>query len=102
LFSPTYLWRPLDSRFARLEARLVRNKEWLEKELGRTETKYATAEKGRAKYREFLDKRSEAGESEELGQQRMAKRSLLFPSMCRGLILMLCSEKDRSYQDVAG
>jgi hypothetical protein len=72
----------------------VRNKEWLKEELGRTETNYATAKKAGAEYREFLDKQSEAGESEELGQQRMAKRSLLFTSMRRGLILMLCSEKD--------
>jgi hypothetical protein len=68
----------------------VRNKEWLKEELGRTETNYATAKKAGAEYREFLDKQSEAGESEELGQQRMAKRSLLFTSMRRGLILMLC------------
>ncbi|OAG07638.1 uncharacterized protein CC84DRAFT_1089035 [Paraphaeosphaeria sporulosa] len=74
LFSPTYLWRPLDSRFAQLEARLVRNKEWLEKELGGTETEYAITEKYRAECREFLDKQSQAQEGEELGLQRMAKR----------------------------
>ncbi|KAF2441663.1 hypothetical protein P171DRAFT_418371 [Karstenula rhodostoma CBS 690.94] len=74
LFSPTYQWRPLDSRFAQLEARLVRNKEWLEKELGCTETEYAVTEKCRAEYRESLDKQSEGEESEELGQQRMARQ----------------------------
>ncbi|KAL5411566.1 hypothetical protein PMIN04_010197 [Paraphaeosphaeria minitans] len=74
LFSPTYLWRPLDSRFAQLEARLVRNKEWLKRELGGTQTEYAITEKYRAECREFLDK-SAAEEGAQLGLQRMAKRT---------------------------
>lgn len=89
LFSPASLWRPLDSRFAQLEARLLRHKVWLELELGSTQRENATLEKCRSDYLEFLEKQVEAEESEELRQQRMAKRSASFISISKGSALIL-------------
>lgn len=79
----------------------MRNEEWLEKEIGSTETEYAITEKCRAEYREFLNKQSKAEENEERRRQRMAKRSLFITCIYEELVLMLCSEKNRSDQDVA-
>ncbi|KAF1976012.1 hypothetical protein BU23DRAFT_578826 [Bimuria novae-zelandiae CBS 107.79] len=72
--SPAPFWRPLDSRFAQLEVRLLQHRQWIETEFGQNEEDYATVLKHRSKYTDFLNRQVEAGESDESKQQRMAKR----------------------------
>ncbi|KAL6707170.1 hypothetical protein ACN47E_004717 [Coniothyrium glycines] len=52
-------WRPLDARFARLEARLVHHRKWLEKETSNYVQHYAEIEQYRNFYFEFLLRQSE-------------------------------------------
>jgi len=88
LTSRSPAWRPLDSRFTQLEARLLRHKIWLEGELGKSALDYATIAQHRRDYIEFLDKQAEDGEDNkdsDLIEQRMAKRS--------GLTLYLLREE---------
>lgn len=68
------IWRPLDSRFAQLQQRLLQHRLWIEKEFVKKEEDYATIVKCRREYTEFLAEQAEESEGEEQRQHRMAKR----------------------------
>jgi hypothetical protein len=82
LSSPTLSWRPLDSRLAQLEARLIHHKTWLQGELAvPLRVDYdATRAMYRREYLEFLNQYVEInqnGDAEPM-EQRTARRSELF------------------------
>ncbi|KAF1940879.1 hypothetical protein EJ02DRAFT_405735 [Clathrospora elynae] len=70
------LWRPLDSRFARLEARLTRHRRWLEKETENQVQDYANVAQHRKNYLNFLHRHNEVNSHghAEHEEHRMAKR----------------------------
>ncbi|KAF2635935.1 hypothetical protein P280DRAFT_473562 [Massarina eburnea CBS 473.64] len=74
--TPISLWRPLDSRLAQLEARLVHHKKWVQEEIACRSGYHARKALCRQEYIEFLEQQQvEAGRSDELLiEHRMAKR----------------------------
>ena len=68
------IWRPLDSRFARLQQRLLQHRIWILKEFGQREEDYATIVKCRREYTDFLTEQVDESEYEEQRHHRMAKR----------------------------
>ncbi|OAL48734.1 hypothetical protein IQ07DRAFT_513277 [Pyrenochaeta sp. DS3sAY3a] len=70
------LWRPLDSRFARLEMRLSQHRRWLQKETESQIQNYAEITEHRNNYVSFLNHQQELNGSAngELEEQRLAKR----------------------------
>ncbi|KAF2833974.1 hypothetical protein CC86DRAFT_312197 [Ophiobolus disseminans] len=68
-------WRPMDSRFARLEARLTHHRRWLEKETESEVQDFSNIEHHRKRYVRFLRRQADAnGNSAELEEERLAKR----------------------------
>lgn len=57
-------WRPLDSRFSRLETRLLQHRKWLEKETRNHVQPYAEIEQHRVQYVEFVRHQSDLGHSD--------------------------------------
>ncbi|KAF2692106.1 hypothetical protein K458DRAFT_381930 [Lentithecium fluviatile CBS 122367] len=74
LSSPTIFWRPLDSRLALLETRLVRHKQWLEGEVYSQEQDLATIARLRRHYIEHLHQPTESSMGAECVEYRMTKR----------------------------
>lgn len=69
-------WRPLDSRFSRLEARLTHHRRWLEKETENQIQNYDEIAQHRNRYFTFLNRQHDvnANNGGGLGDQRLAKR----------------------------
>lgn len=69
-------WRPLDSRFAQLEARLTQHRRWLEKETQSQVQDFAEIERHRKKYIRCLKGLTRTGVNGdgELETQRVARR----------------------------
>ncbi|KAH7359977.1 hypothetical protein BKA66DRAFT_426346 [Pyrenochaeta sp. MPI-SDFR-AT-0127] len=70
------LWRPLDSRFSRLEARITQHRRWLEKETEGQVQNFAEVAQHRKNYLSFLQRQSEIDNNRHVNreEQRMAKR----------------------------
>jgi hypothetical protein len=73
---PLALWRPLDSRFCRLEARLGHHRRWLEKETENQIQQFADIAQHRKMYIDYLHRQSEANSNNhaEDEEQRVARR----------------------------
>lgn len=73
---PPASWRPIDSRFVHLEARITQHRRWLEIETRNDVQAFADVEKQRAQYVTFLQQQDEVkplGSNNE-EQYRIAKR----------------------------
>ncbi|CAI6338080.1 unnamed protein product [Periconia digitata] len=94
--SPTILlWRPLDSRLARLEIRIANYKRWIEAEFACQPEDDATKELHRRKYTEFLTQQAATdNHSSTLEDSRMAKRMRRIDKIKAWL------SNDCAYQDV--
>ncbi|CAO2658715.1 Nn.00g064380.m01.CDS01 [Neocucurbitaria sp. VM-36] len=70
------LWRPLDSRFSRLEARLVHHRRWLEKETENQIQNYNEIAQHRSRYLSFLNHQQglNGNNGGELEGQRLTRR----------------------------
>ncbi|KAL5120085.1 hypothetical protein ACEQ8H_001910 [Pleosporales sp. CAS-2024a] len=77
-------WRPLDSRFAQIEARLTHHRRWLAKETESQVQDFAVIEQHRQRYLQTLHRQSESDDdaSEEIQAYRLAKRVPQVDTLC--------------------
>jgi hypothetical protein len=76
-------WRPLDSRFARLEGRLIHHRRWLEKETESQVQDFAVVEQRRRKYLRSIHHQDIIRNSiGELQEHRVAKRIKRVETVC--------------------
>jgi hypothetical protein len=78
-------WRPLDSRFARLESRLTHHRRWLEKETESQVQEFAVVEQHRQNYLRFLHRQADVNvdANGDLEEHRMAKRMKRVEIVCK-------------------